>query len=135
MKYQLACHGFGLIGLTVIFVMTLSALANFTDFSYAQKPAASNVTEFVKFENEKLEANAGLAVGSTPPVIEADYESPQTLILSTRSEFLNSVGKVIDFAKQRGYVTDSTTAFTDEYHYSDGDVRQTHYIEIFMSKK
>jgi hypothetical protein len=92
------------------------------------------ITDFAKSENEKLKRN------STSPldfqtVIKVEYESNQTLILKAKDLWLDSAGKVIDLAKQKGYDIDSVTTETEsESTDISGTLHFDHWYGIFMSK-
>lgn len=92
------------------------------------------ITDFAKSENEKLKSN------STSPldfqtVIKVEYESNQTLILKAKDLWLDSAGKVIDLAKQKGYDIDSVTTETEsESTDISGTLHFDHWYGIFMSK-
>lgn len=68
-------------------------------------------------------------------VIQVEYESNQTLILKAKDFWLDSAGKVIDLAKQKGYDIDSvTTEMESESTDSSGILHFEYWYGIFMSK-
>lgn len=123
-------------------LIVLSAAMIFTLFTvyginYGTAQIASSslpITDFAKSENEKLKSN------STSPldfqtVIKVEYESNQTLILKAKDLWLDSAGKVIDLAKQKGYDIDSVTTETEsESTDISGTLHFDHWYGIFMSK-
>jgi hypothetical protein len=104
-------------------------------YGIAQIPSSSSpITDFAKSENEKLKSNSTFPV-DFQPVIQVEYESNETLILKAKDLWLDSAGKVIDLAKQKGYDIDSVTTETEsESKDISGTLHFDHWYGIFMSK-
>lgn len=121
----------------VVLMVTLAIIGTcLVNFSYAQIPtSASSVKDFVMSEMQKVKAESIFPEGPPLTSVKVEYESPQTLILEADSRSSNSTGKVIDFAKQKGYTLDATTVFTEDIKISDDSSSFFHYFTIFMSKK
>lgn len=105
------------------------------NYGTAQIPSSSSpITDFAKSENEKLRNNSTFPL-DFQPVIQVEYESNQTLILKAKDFWLDSAGKVIDLAKQKGYDIDSvTTEMESESTDSSGILHFEYWYGIFMSK-
>lgn len=123
-----------LIVLATALIFTLFTIYGF-NYGIAQITTSNlSITDFAKSENEKLRSN------STSPldfqtVIKVEYESNQTLILKAKDLWLDSAGKVIDLAKQKGYDIDSvTTEMESELTDISGTHHFDHWYAIFMSK-
>ena len=115
-------------------IFTLFTIYGF-NYGTAQVPSSSlPITDFAKSENEKLKSNSSSPL-DFQTVIKVEYESNQTLILKAKDLWLDSVGKVIDLAKQRGYDIDSvTTEMESESTDISGILHFDHWYGIFMSK-
>lgn len=123
-----------LIVLAAAMVFTLFTVYGI-NYVTAQIPMSSSpITDFAKSENEKLKSNSTFPL-DFQPVLQVEYESNQTLILKAKDLWLDSAGKVIDLAKQKGYDIDSVTTETEsESTDTSGTLHFDNWYGIFMSK-
>jgi hypothetical protein len=125
----------------VILISTILTLAIIgTNGSYAQNQTQQEPTlNFTKLIQQKFStAVPGIAPpNNTLPNVEVLYQSNKTLVLRGDIENFDSLGSVIDIAKQQGYSLDTVTVFTTTSSSSFLERTQstsTDHYTVFMSR-
>jgi hypothetical protein len=119
--------------LGILSVVIVAALFQ-TTVAQNQTAPAEQVTNFTKLVEEQYTFDR-LGLGFSLPDLEVLYESPSTLVLRGEGPQFQSLGEVIDRAKQNGFGIDFVTVFTESGRPVSGTVRLTDVYTIFMSKE
>lgn len=103
-------------------------------FGQNQTNVNQQVINFTKLVEEQFTLDR-LGLGFSLPDLQVLYESPTTLVLIGEGPQFNSLGQVIDNAKQTGYNIDSVTAITESARPVGGTVRLTDIYTVFLSRE